>query len=565
MLIKSFEVRNFKSIEYSDEIIFPKLTILLGSNSSGKSSIFQPLLLMKQTFEAEESSMPLVLNGPYIKLGEFEDFIHKKQLSNSFSIKFNFKPNIKKLYKCNVCDKNYKMKKWFLKHVKNNHPKYWNVFQNKISKDEYHLNKIESLKFEYRFDSKTRTINLSELEFENPPITLGLNLSLLRIKQLKNKVVLEAISENNAKIYSKEIIIPKDAGSLDHNVIIDLIFNSIVRPYYFFNYTDYQGKQSKNENIALLDKDLGDVLKSKMREYSKKSKDAEMKNYIVYKFLTNDRSLDEDQKTALSVEYRLNLITQELKNCLKGVSMFLKGVHHVGALRSWPERIYFGTGGKPSYVGTKGEFTQEMFWLDKRIGHDKLIDKINNWLSELKFNVELEVVQVRGDIYQLNVKQNGLSINIADVGFGLSQILPIIAECLNYSSEDIQFYGPHFSRQKIGKFVISEQPEIHLNPMIQAQLGDLFIEIADSNMSLLIETHSEHIISRVQRRVADETLKPEDISIYFISKNKNKSIVKKISMSPNGTFDYWPDGFFQDDYNDSIEILKASLRKYDGE
>ena len=568
--IKSFEVYNFKSIEYSDEISFPKLTILIGSNSSGKSSIFQSLLLMKQTFEAGKPSIPLVLNGPYIKLGEFEDFIHGKSLSKLFKMKFNFESTKKTQYECNVCNKSYKMKKWFLKHVEKEHSQYWNKFHDEISKDTYHLNRNESLKFEYKFDSKTRTIVLSKLEFRNPPITFGLNLSSLRIKQLKHKIVMEGFSESNVIIYTKEIFIPKDAGSLDHNIIINLISDSFVSPRYYYFLNHYQNKYTKNEIIATLDKDYGKILSPKIKEYYKKRGTSEVNPPILYMHLMNDRQLDDNHKIALDIEYRLSIILDKLRFRLKDVSTFLQGVHHVGALRSWPERIYFGTGGKPDYVGTKGEFTQEMFWLDKRIGHDNLIGKINRWLFELKFNVELEVVQVRGDIYQLNVKQNGLSVNMADVGFGLSQILPILVECLNYSlehvpSKQINPFEYSSSEQTIKKCIISEQPEIHLNPMIQAQLGDLFIEIGASDMSIFIETHSEHIINRVQRRVADGTLDPNDVSIYFVSKNKNKSIVKNIKLSPNGTFDYWPEGFFQDDYEDSIEILKASLKNAKGE
>ena len=349
-----------------------------------------------------------------------------------------------------------------------------------------------------------------------------------------------------------------------------MILDSFVRPRYYYYFNHYQNKYTKNENIAILENDFGKVLLPKIKEYYKKFGASEINPHQLYMYLMSDRQLDDNYKIAIDIEYRLSIIIDKLRIRLRDVSMFLQGVHHVGALRSWPERIYFGTGGKPDYVGTKGEFTQEMFWLDKRIGHDNLIEKINHWLFELKFNVELEVVQVRGDIYQLNVKQNGLSVNMADVGFGLSQILPILVECLNYSLEhvpnkQVNPFEHTSSEQTIKKCIISEQPEIHLNPMIQAQLGDLFIEIGAPDMSIFIETHSEHIINRVQRRVADGTLDPNDVSIYFVSKNQNKSIVKNIKISPNGTFDYWPEGFFQDDYEDSIEILKASLRNAKGE
>jgi predicted ATPase len=118
MVIKSYEITNFKSIEQSGEIELPKITILIGANSSGKSSIIQSLLLMKQTFEAEEPFMALVINGQYLKFGEYKEFIHNKNVENDFAIKFNFEQKTKlKKYICEVCNKPYNKKTWFLKHV----------------------------------------------------------------------------------------------------------------------------------------------------------------------------------------------------------------------------------------------------------------------------------------------------------------------------------------------------------------------------------------------------------------------------------------------------------------
>jgi predicted ATPase len=115
------------------------------------------------------------------------------------------------------------------------------------------------------------------------------------------------------------------------------------------------------------------------------------------------------------------------------------------------------------------------------------------------------------------------------------------------------------------KMIICQQPEIHLNPRIQSELGDFFTQINDPNLSLLIETHSEHILTRLQRRVADGTLDPKEIVIYFISNEQNSSKIKNLSISKRGEFDYWPEGFFQDDYEDTIEILRASLKNRGGE
>ena len=180
----------------------------------------------------------------------------------------------------------------------------------------------------------------------------------------------------------------------------------------------------------------------------------------------------------------------------------------------------------------------------------------------------MEVVPLGlGEIYQIRVKENGLSVNLADVGFGISQVLPILTECINFSLRDIPLkskdrpiYFFYEEDEEVNRLLISEQPEIHLNPRIQAELGDFFIQLCESNRVILIETHSEHIISRIQRRVADRTLNSEDVIMYYISKNNNKSKINEISISNSGQFSYWPEGFFQDDFEDAIEILKESFR-----
>ena len=279
---------------------------------------------------------------------------------------------------------------------------------------------------------------------------------------------------------------------------------------------------------------------------------------------------------ALAIESGLNSIANFMASGLNDIKMFLQGIQHTGPLRNWPERIYFGTGGKPTSVGVRGEFTHELFWIDKRLGHEKLIRDINGWLKKLKFGVELDVVSLGvGEIYQLKVKENDLSINLADVGFGLSQILPIVTECINFSFKaipeksinEMDIFDPFDldeDKNEVNKLLIIEQPEIHLNPRIQAELGDFFIKIGKPDKALLIETHSEHIISRIQRRVADGTLDTKDVVIYFVSKQNNKSEIKEISISRTGQFNYWPEGFFQDDFEDAIEILKSSFRQQEG-
>lgn len=569
MDIKSFEVWNFKSIEYSGEISFPKLTVLIGQNSAGKSSIAQSLLLMKQTFEAEEPSIPLVLNGPYTQLGEYKDFIHGKDDSLPFIIKFNFETSKKdKPYACEVCGSEYKVEGWFLKHVRNNHKKFWKKNRERISTSEYHLPKKSSLKFQYAFDFETSSIILQELEIENPNSIWpnGLSLNSIKIRQEKdNKIIIEAISNNKKKIFSKSYNTPTDTGVIDHNLMVRL-FDYSTSVYFRLRST-----LIGNEEIALIEDDLGSEIDDEtLKEFlSPSNSQTYYRQTKMRELIKRYNSLNKPQRLAINLVMRLNSFDKFLINRLDNVKNFCQAVRHVGPLRNWPERIYLSTGGKPTSVGERGQFTQDIFWRDKKIGHESLIRDINVWLTKLKLGYELEVVPLGvGEIYQIRLKENGLSVNLADVGFGISQVLPILTECINFSIRDIppkislkpRYFFYEKEEEEVNRLLISEQPEIHLNPRIQAELGDFFIQLGKKNRVILIETHSEHIITRIQRRVADGTLNSEDVIIYFISKHDNKSEVKEISISNVGQFSYWPEGFFQDDFEDAIEILKESLR-----
>jgi len=173
-----------------------------------------------------------------------------------------------------------------------------------------------------------------------------------------------------------------------------------------------------------------------------------------------------------------------------------------------------------------------------------------------------------GDLYQLQVIEGDLSVNLADSGFGLSQVLPIIVKTVNMELEKEQEADrirrravPPFRRDMSEIYTsLIQQPEIHLNPKIEAEIGDFFINIMDSGINLMIETHSEHLLNRIQRRVADGTIEdPMNVNIYFFSKDDHISHIDEINISSEGIFDYWPENFFQDDFEEAISILKESM------
>ena len=135
--------------------------------------------------------------------------------------------------------------------------------------------------------------------------------------------------------------------------------------------------------------------------------------------------------------------------------------------------------------------------------------------------------------------ESGLTVSHRDVGTGISQLLPVLVNAAGAKNQ----------------LIAIEQPELHLHPALQAELGDVFIESAlgENKNTFLIETHSEHLILRLLRRVREAAegvvgarpLRPEDICVLFVQPGKEGSEVLHLPVTPNGDFDQpWPGGFF---------------------
>ena len=124
------------------------------------------------------------------------------------------------------------------------------------------------------------------------------------------------------------------------------------------------------------------------------------------------------------------------------------------------------------------------------------------------------------------------------------------------------FYAPK------GSIIIMEQPEIHLHPRAQAFLADVMIDVINSredgedrNVQLIIETHSEHFLRRLQRRIAENKVSQDSVSAYFANITKTPAILKPLQIDMFGTIENWPDNFFGDEMNDITEQTKAAMKK----
>ena len=186
----------------------------------------------------------------------------------------------------------------------------------------------------------------------------------------------------------------------------------------------------------------------------------------------------------------------------------------------------------------------------ERVTPDEILPEIEGTISNL---VESDMVAeiwtrelARANVDQLRDlvlidKRTNTPVSHRDIGIGISQVLPVLVSA--YASAE--------------KILAIEQPEIHLHPALQAELGDVFIESAlgGRRNTFILETHSEHLILRILRRIRETTdgeippgitpIRPEDVAVLYVLPDKDGAKVVEIPIRPDGEFaERWPQGFF---------------------
>jgi hypothetical protein len=171
-------------------------------------------------------------------------------------------------------------------------------------------------------------------------------------------------------------------------------------------------------------------------------------------------------------------------------------------------------------------------------------DEISNIPKDLK-RVEQYLSEI-GELV-LRDKRSEAIVSHRDVGIGISQVLPVLVSA--YANKN--------------SIVTIEQPEIHLHPGLQAELGDVFIESAlgENKNTFIIESHSEHLLLRIMRRIRETTsgnlpdgipgIHPEDVMVLFVEPKGSSSIVHEMPLDEKGDLmKPWPGGFFEEDFKE---------------
>ena len=254
---------------------------------------------------------------------------------------------------------------------------------------------------------------------------------------------------------------------------------------------------------------------------------------------------------------------------LELVDELVNNLEYLGPLREKPQRAYLHSGNPMTKIGDSGQYAAQILWIekDRKINYQSkrgqaarqvtLIEAVNDAFVNLGLFQSVDVNSAKSMVYQILFNVTALPtrkfVTIADVGFGISQLLPVVVLALRSDDSSI---------------LMLEQPEIHLHPKLQANLADFLLTLTTRGRRIIVETHSDHFINRLRRRIAeDETddLK-EQVNILFIQppRDEQGAVIDPLRIDRFGVIENWPPDFLPEAANEAEAIFLAGMNKRKG-
>lgn len=467
-MLTELGLRNFKAFgDTEQKAPMSKITLIYGPNSSGKSSIIQALLMLKQSAGMAYSDSKymgrLITRGQFADLGSYSALLHKHDPTKNLEIRI-------------ACHRG------------------------GISDDVY-----------MRIDED----RLGSEAQENSA----------RVTEADYKVISNGGVRSEAKL--------KYDRWWGINVLIEGVNVPMVVP-------DSVSLQRAFLPIPIATRTLPEEQPSQMRRrYSRMEEEQTMRRFIQ----TEEEQIRDERQSRRD---RRDFFQTQLQRIPGRIKSKLDSIKYLGPLRGYPERLYkvLDASSSLSFSGVKGEFTLI------RLHHQPdLLRMANEWFEKFEINLNLEVktlgmAEIVGEHISLILtdKNTETRVTLPDVGFGVNQVLPIIVEGVDFFSDDSD------------KILCVEQPEIHIHPRLQAHLADLMIETtkAEGYKQWIVETHSELLILRLQRRIKEGKINSKDVSVLYVRpQGSDGSTIQQLRLDESGDFiDHWPDGFFEEGFNE---------------
>jgi hypothetical protein len=573
MVLDQITIENFKGIKEPVNIAFKPITLLFGKNSAGKSSIIHGLDYARQIFvQNDVDPFNLRHERGNLDLGTFENIAYNNDLSHpiifKYHLSFDEEPFMGFTSPILNIDSNHSLdEEGALLHISKGESQLmmlgnkiktavvkiiikWNERLKKPYITSYQFSANDALLFQiYHADDRDdRTL----LSFYENPILPSYVLDAFRKETGTHKI----LDDGKKFQESKERY---DKGEIS---------------YHEWEVLKIMENDKKNATIRWIEYKDHAYCNGKelfFEELRQKSDLPDPNGTLLFDSPNgwwNENYIDSEDDTFL-----LDLVSTYVSTPVRALRKIFELSHHIGPIRELPQRDHIRCDEK-SFLRWLTGIAAYDFLLDIDTP-DELVDKMNEWLSsknhfdsgykidikrfkkmdcdsrlmeifktntvtETDFNEIQSEIDNLPEVKSFNIVDisRGIRLSMQDVGTGISQILPILAGVLGLDT-----------------YILSiEQPELHIHPAMQAEMGDLFIHsINQDGPNLIIETHSEHIMLRILRRIRETCegentefkITPDDIAVYSVINDRQITDAILIPVTEEGEFLIpWPNGFF---------------------
>ena len=483
-------IENLRSLCDTGYIKLKNINVFLGQNSSGKSTFVRTFPLLKQGNQQKTKS-GVLWYGPYVDFGSFKEAIHDSKSATSDTINFTFVMN-----KLKVLPENFHFYSKRASYKKNTtiNPGRVEVTA-KIAKDNVQLS-------EYILKIKKHIITIV--------VSNGINLE----KFLVDGIDFTSKANHCYTFYLHYGILPillpaelTDESALDIDIQKDLTkdLDNLGISGKKFEHLNFQSCTDANTLSAELEIPIDIISESILLKASR---------YLTIRYLP--------------------VIWDAVRDCINDSA---GSVQYVTPIRASAERYYRMQGLSVEELDPQGT-NLAMFLHSLSTREAK---EFSDWTQKhMGFAVLSKGSE--GHVSIVISEKDKKQVNMADTGFGFSQVVPILAQIWKSTRQD--------NRSKGISFYVVEQPELHLHPKMQAKLADILISAIkqgqNKKIKLVIETHSETFINQLGKAIDKSLITPEDVGIYLFDKNESdgKTTITESSFDSQGFLTKWPYGFF---------------------